>query len=376
VLPVKIAIIENDIIATNTIRGKLCRELLTQGHDVTVLTSGTPESLALARSKGFKVIDIGGSTQNLLDIGRYLQKLRRELKRLAPDVCLTFTIRPALWGNLVTRQLGIKTITNITGIGPLFERKDFAYRSARALYNVALQKTARVVFQNGDDMKIFLSKGFIRANRAIQVPGSGIDHAHYAPMVKTRTDEGFEFLFVGRLVRDKGVGEYARAASLLRERGLRVTCRIVGPIWNQNLRDNTVTREDLAAWEASGAIAYAGETQDVKPFIANADCVVLPSYREGTSNVLLEASSMARPCITTNTTGCKEIVEDGVTGFLCEVANARDLADKMQKMAELPAEARARMGAAARQKVIREFDKRIVIDAYLLAIEQVVKESA
>jgi len=367
-----IAIIENNIIATNTIREKLTATLMEKGYNVNVLTTGTEADLDQARQKGFHVIDVKGSTQNPLDIFTYMHNLSKALKEIKTDVCLTFTIRPAIWGNVVTRRLKIPTVTNITGIGPLFARNNIAYRAARTLYKFVLQKTARIFFQNYDDMDIFLEKGFVKKERAERVPGSGIDHEFYKPMPQRQPDGKFIFLFISRLVKDKGILEYVEAARILKDKLPAVECQVLGPVWLQNLKDNTVTEADIRKWVNEGIIDYLGDAKDVRPFIAYADCIVLPSYREGTSNVLLEASSMERACITCNTTGCKEIVADGETGFLCKVQDAADLADKMKMMFALTAQQRTEMGKKARQKVIVEFDKQIVIHAYLKAIEKII----
>ncbi|CAN5760548.1 glycosyltransferase family 4 protein [soil metagenome] len=366
-----IAIIENNIIATNTIRGKLTSTLVEKGYHVTVLTTGTEADLQQARQNGFNVMDVKGSTQNPLDIINYMHNLKKALKQTNTTVCLTFTIRPAIWGNVVTRHLNIPTITNITGIGPLFARNNIAYRAARTLYKFVLKKTAKIFFQNYDDMHIFLERGFVKPGRAERIPGSGIDHQFYQPMPARPADGKFIFLFISRLVKDKGILEYVEAARLLKNKLPNTEFKVLGPVWLQNLKDNTVTVAEVQQWVNEGVIDYLGDAKDVRRHIAAADCIVLPSYREGTSNVLLEASSMERPCITCNTTGCKEIVEDNVTGFLCKVQDAADLAAKMQQMYELAAEERVEMGKNARQKVIKEFDKQLVIDAYLKAIEKI-----
>ncbi len=369
-----IAIIENNIIATNTIRQKLSRSLIEKGFKVTILTSGLPHEIELAKINGFSVINIGNSSQNPLDIVRYMLNLHKALKQIKADVCLTFTIRPAIWGNIVTRVLKIPTITNITGIGPLFSRNNVAYRGARILYKFVLKKSARIFFQNYDDMNIFLEKKFAKPETVFRVPGSGVDYTAYSPLPKARSSNHMQFLFISRLVKDKGIVEYVMAAEIVKKQFPEVECAILGPLWQQNLKDNTVTKSEVDEWQNKGFINYLGETTNVKPFIANSDCIVLPSYREGTSNVLLEASSMARPCITTNTTGCKEIVDDDITGYICEVKNENDLANKMIKMLQLSAEQRSQMGYMARQKVIKQYDKKIVVNAYLKAIAEVLKK--
>lgn len=368
-----IALIENNILATHTIRQTLTRRLMDEGYRVTILTTGAPESLELARKNGFTVVDVQSSNQNPLDIIRYISNIRKALKSIQPDVCLTFTIRPAIWGNFVTRRLGIPTITNITGIGPLFDQHNLAYRTARTLYKFILKKTAVIFFQNTDDRQLFIDNRFVTPEKAQLIPGSGIDYRYYVPMPEIPVAQPFRFLFISRLIKDKGVLEYVEAARRLKGK-INAQFQIVGPVWLQNLRENIISMDDVKQWEKEGIIEYAGEQQDVRPFIAAASAVVLPSYREGTSNVLLEASAMEKPCITCDTTGCREIVTDGVTGFLCEVRNAADLADKMEKLFHLSPEEQTAMGKRAREKVIKEFDKQIVVDAYLEAIRQLTGE--
>lgn len=366
-----IAIIENNIIAVNTVREGLIRALMEKGYNVTVVTSGAESQMAIAKEKGFSVLDIGSSTQNIFDIIWYLFNLYRTLKHIGADVCLTFTIRPAIWGNIVTRILVIPTLTNITGIGPLFERNDIAYRGARILYGYVLKKTAKIFFQNFDDMNIFLEKGFASPDVVDRVPGSGVDFEYYSPWGEHEQNGIFNFIFISRLVRDKGINEYVAAARILKNEFPATTFSVLGPVWHQNLKDNTVTEQEIRSWVDEGIINYLGEATDVREFIAASDCLVLPSYREGLSNVLLEASSMGKPCITCDTTGCREIVEDGVTGFLCRVQDVDDLANKMRMMYQLPEKIRMEMGVKAREKVVREYDKKIVIKAYLDAIDQV-----
>lgn len=368
----RIVIIENNIIATNTIRKTLTRKLM-ERYDVTILSTGSKEALELAKQNGFKIVDIKGSTQDPRDIYTYLKNLNEVLKQIKPDVCLTFTIRPAIWGNLITRRRKIPTITNITGIGPLFERNNFAYRAARTLYKFILKKTAFIFFQNNDDREIFIHHKFVKPDQSLLIPGSGVDTDYYQPRTDIATSQPFSFLFISRLVKDKGILEFVEAARMLKGK-INASFKVIGPLWLQNLKENTVSENELNAWVEAGVIEYLGEQTDVRPFMAAAGCIVLPSYREGMSNVLLEASAMAKPCITTNTTGCRDIVEDNVNGFLCEVRNAGDLADKMLRMFHLTEEERTVMGRRGRDKVVKEFDKRIVIDAYLNAIEKVIHE--
>ncbi len=367
----KIVVMENGLLSTYTMRDGLMQRLLKEGYEVTVLAH-TNSFVSQVEKTGLKVINVGSGNINPFKVSNYIYKVYYALKKIKPDVCLTFSIRPAIWGNFITRFLRIPTITNITGVGPLFTSKNMAYRIARFIYRIALRKTRKVFFQNYDDMDLFLENKFVKKEIAERIPGSGVDYQKFSPMIiKDKDENSFIFLFIGRLIKDKGIFEFVAAAKIIREKYPRAVFNVIGPFWQQNLKSNTLTKSDLQNWITEGVIDYLGEKKDVRKFIAEADCVVLPSYREGTSNILLEAASMEKPAITSNTTGCKEIVEDEVTGFLCNVKDSDDLAKKMEKMLLLTCGQRNVMGKKARQKIIKEFDKQIVLNAYLKAINEV-----
>ncbi|MEP6927662.1 MAG: glycosyltransferase family 4 protein [Ginsengibacter sp.] len=368
----KIAVIENGLISTYTMREALMLRLIREGCEVYILTH-TNSFVLQVEKMGLKVINIGSGNLNPFKVSKYIYNLRRALKKIKPDVCLTFSIRPAIWGNFITRQLKIPTITNITGIGPLFISTNVVYRIARSMYKKALSKTKKVFFQNYDDMNLFLEWKFVKSSVAERIPGSGIDYNKFKPIIlKEKDPDTFIFLFIGRLIKDKGIFEYISAARIVRKKIPHTAFNVMGPFWTQNLKKNTITHSQLHNWIDEGVIDYLGEKKDVRKFIAEADCIVLPSYREGTSNTLLEAASMGKPVITANTTGCREIVNDKVTGFLCRVKDENDLAEKMEQMIHLSADERNEMGKKARIKIIKEFDKQIVIDAYLKAIREAI----
>ncbi len=363
----KIAVIENSLFSTYTMRDSLMKRLMTDGYEVYVLTH-TNSFAAQVEKTGIKVINIGSGNLQPIKVSKYIYNLFTSLRRIKPDVVLTFSIRPAIWGNFITRFLRIPTITNITGVGPLFSSRNIAYKTARSFYQVALKKTSKVFFQNFDDMNLFIQHKFVNPERAERIPGSGVDYTRFSPIKRDKENECFSFLFIGRLIKDKGIFEYVEAARIIHKKFPKVHFGVIGPFWNQNLKSNTITKSELQNWIDEGIIDYMGEKTDVRNSVAKGDCIVLPSYREGTSNTLLEAASMEKPVITCNTTGCKEIVEDGITGFLCKVKDAQDLADKMEKMLLLSSIQREEMGKLAREKIIREYDKEIVIKAYLKAI--------
>jgi glycosyltransferase involved in cell wall biosynthesis len=367
----KVAIIENHELGIYSIRHDLVKAIAEQ-YDTTVLTEVDDSFKNGDLEKLVHFVDVGKAVLNPATALKYNARLRKALLKSKPDICLTFTIRPAIYGNMVTRSLKIPTISTITGTGPLFDSKSISYAIARQLYKRVLKKTRFVFFPNYDDLNGFIEKGYITKEQGRRVPGSGINFEQFSPQPSARGYDGkFVFLFISRLLRDKGTMEYVEAASLLKAEFPHAEFHIVGPLWTGNKKSLTVTANELNSWIEKKWIVYHDKQKDVRPFIADADCVVMPSYREGMSNVLLEAASMERPLIATNVTGCRDIVDDGINGFICKVKSGTDLAEKMKKMMNLSPAQREAMGKKGREKMIREFDKKIVIEKYLEAIKQV-----
>lgn len=369
----KVAIIENHELGIYSIRHDLVKAIAEQ-YEVTILTevdnSFKDDDLATL----VRFIDVGKSVMNPVTAIRYQQRLKKALLEINPDVVLTFTIRPAIYGNMVTRKMKLPTLSTITGTGPLFESNSLSYRIARWLYKFVLKKTRFVFFPNYDDLEAFINVGYIKREQAKRVPGSGVNYEKFSPMSSPRNNGKFVFLYISRLIKDKGVMEYVEAASILKSQIPTAEFHIVGPLWTGNKKSLTVTADELNEWIEKKWIIYHDKQKDVRPFIANSDCVVMPSYREGMNNVLLEAASMARPLITTNVTGCRDIVDDGVNGLLCRVKDGKDLAEKMKQMISLSLSQRETMGQKGREKMIREFDKKLVIKIYLQAIAEVIHE--
>jgi glycosyltransferase involved in cell wall biosynthesis len=301
---------------------------------------------------------------------RYLRTLRRE----RPAAFLGYTIKPNVYGSLAAHSLGIPVINNVSGLGTAFIRDTWITRVVKGLYRLALRRSHTVFFQNEDDRRVFVDNKLVTPDRTALVPGSGIDLQRFEPADVLRRQQGFQFLLIARLLYDKGVGEFVDAARLIKPTHPEARCTLLGFLDAKNR--TAVSRDDVDRWVSEGIIEYLGSSDDVRPFIAEADCVVLPSYREGTPRTLLEAAAMAKPLIATDVPGCREVVEDGQNGFLCRVKDARDLATKMIGMMEMaPADRRA-MGEAGRQKMERQFDERLVIDAYLGRLEAAVGEGS
>lgn len=308
--------------------------------------------------------------RDLLLLLQYLRLLRRE----RPAIYLGYTIKPNVYGSLAAQALGIRVVNNISGLGVTFLRNNLLTKIVRSLYKLALYRSTRVFFQNAEDQELFVKAGLVRREATDRVPGSGIDLTKYQPGPPPGlTGRPFRFLLAARMIKHKGIGDFVKGAKIVRRRFPETEFQLLGFL---NPRDpNAISVEELTAWQDEGVIRYLGETDDVRPYLANADCAVLPSgYPEGVPRSLLEAAAMARPIITTDTVGCRNVVDDGVNGFLCRKANPEHLAEKMMQVIGLTPERRLKMGNTGRCKVEREFDENIVIRKYVDTIAGILNQ--
>jgi len=230
------------------------------------------------------------------------------------------------------------------------------------MYKLAFKFPKLIYFQNDDDKKFFEENEIIKNNATHVLPGSGINLDHFKPVEKIKNKK-FTFLLISRLIHDKGIIEYIDAIKYLKEKGCDASFQILG---NKDTEHRRGISEDIInSWIDSNVVEYLGSTDDVRPYINSADCVVLPSYREGTPKSLLEAASSAKPIIATNVAGCTNIVEDNVNGMLCNVKDVEDLANKLEAMVNLPKSRLEKMGQESRKIVENRFDEQIVINSYL-----------
>ncbi len=309
-------------------------------------------------------MDVHG-TNPLKDIYLIWQYYRL-LRRLRPDAVLAYTIKPNIYGSLAAGMLGIPVINNIAGLGSTFLGSRWLNRIAVALYRLALARSATIFFQNEDDMRVFIGAGILSTERARLLPGSGVDVARFAPMSTAISPRPFRFLLMGRLLGDKGVREYVSAARRLRSEGSEIEAALLGFLDVKS--PSAISKTELARWVDDGDVVYLGEADDVRGFIASADCVVLPSYREGTPRSLLEAASMGKPIITTNVPGCRDTVIDGVSGYLVAAKDVTALTAAMRVVSTSPKTVRDAMGAAGRAMVIAKYSETRVLQAYSEAL--------
>ncbi len=286
-------------------------------------------------------------------------------RKVKPDVILHYTIKPNVYGTLAASLLGIPVVNNVCGLGTVFLKNDMVSDIAMLLYKISFRFARKVFFQNPDDLKLFLDKKLVPPHTVDLLPGSGIDLDKFKPTLYKRNVK-FTFLLISRLITDKGVLEYIQAVKKLRAAGVYAHFQILGSM--DPLHKRGIKTEVIEEWISSGTIEYLGTTDDVRQYIDLADCIVLPSYREGTPRTLLEAASSSKPIIATDVPGCNHVVTNNYNGLLCRLKDADDLAAKMEHMAGFSNETLKQFGINGRTKMEAEYSESIVINKYLQAL--------
>jgi glycosyltransferase involved in cell wall biosynthesis len=344
-------------------RGGLVRALAAAGYEPLVIAPRDPAADAMMRALEVERISLRMDRSGLNPLAdlRLLRTYRRHLERLRPTAYLGFTIKPNVYGSFAAGSLGIPALPNVSGLGTAFIRGGPLQRLVTQLYRIGFRRAPVVFFQNGEDRELFVERRIVRPDQARLLPGSGVDLELFVP---APLPEGpTTFLFIGRLLTDKGVVEFVEAARALRSELPDARFQLLGAVDEGNR--TAIRQAALDSWRAEGVIEYLGTTDDVRPFIAKAGAVVLPSYREGLPRSLLEAAAMARPLIATDVPGCREVVEDGINGYRCAARDPASLAAAMRRLAQLPRAQRLAMGEAGRRKVQDRFSEAFVVRAYL-----------
>jgi glycosyltransferase involved in cell wall biosynthesis len=363
----RITLVNNTSWNIYNFRMKLVSRLQQEGFEVYALAPEDAYTYRLLEA-GLKFVPISmqGSGSNPLSEIRIIWQLYHAFRKIKPQLSLHYTIKPNVYGTVAAHLADIPSINNVSGLGTAFLNKNLVSRIAQNLYRTAFQLPTKVFFQNHDDQKLFQQLGLIGTkSRSEVLPGSGVDILRFQPNGQT-SGEAFSFLMISRLLYDKGVVEYVEAARLLKEQGVDAHFQLLGAPDYGHRRG--IPAAQLEAWRREKVIDYLGTTDDVRPFLHRADCVVLPSYREGTPRTLLEAASCGKPLLATDVPGCNNIVQDRLNGLLCQVRDANDLALKMLQMLDLPQEVRQEFGRQSRRIVESRFNENIVIDRYLAEI--------
>ncbi len=291
-------------------------------------------------------------------------------RKINPDIVINFSIKPNIYSSIACGILGIKTVSVVTGLGYAYVKGGILERITNTLYKIAFRFNKRVVFLNEDDMKFFINKSILNPPKAYLIKSEGVNTTFFSSEVcSERKRDKIIFLMICRLLWDKGINEFVESARMVKEKYDNAEFWLLGSFDEGN--PSAVSEEKIREWQEKGWIIYHGSTNDVRQYICMADAVILPSYREGTPRVLLEAMAMEKPIITTDTVGCRDVCEDGVNGFLIPPRNAKALSEAVIKFITLSETEKSEMGRSGRIKVLKEFDESVVVDKYLKLIREV-----
>lgn len=333
-------------------------ETLTKENKVIVLGSKTGHIDDLL-NLGCEVIEtpLERHGTNPLTELKLVKKYKKIIKDKKPDVVLTYTVKPNVYVGMACASLGVPYVANVTGVGPAIDNGGLLKFITLSLYRYGLRKAKKVFFQNRADMELMEREHIVKVPHEL-IPGSGVNLDRYSVLEYPKSDE-IHFVFIARIVKEKGIEQYLDAAHAIREKYPNTVFHICGNC-------TPAYKERIKAEEDNGTIIYHGRIPDVTVVHRISSCTILPSfYPEGMNNVLLESCSLGRPIITTDRPGCREIVDDGVNGFMVRQRDSQDLIEKIEKFLSLSWEERKNMGLAGRDKVEREFSRQIVVNKYL-----------
>lgn len=360
----KILILTNNIDGLYRFRMEVVKAMRDKGHDVAI--SGPFDDM----NKYFEEIGCilintvfnRKGTNPIKDIGLILL-YRKLILQNKPDAVLSYTIKPNLYGGMACQICGIPQIVNITGLGSAVENPGWLQKLTIVLYKVGLRKAKTVFFQNKANMEFCEKKGMVKSNKVL-IPGSGVN-LQYHTLQEYPADGCIKFIFISRLLKEKGIEEYFEAATRIKRLYPNTEFHILGAC-------EEAYDEKLSNLQKKGIVVYHGEQPDVRKYIGETHCTIHPSYYpEGMSNVLLESCAAGRAIITTNRPGCGEIIDDGKNGFVVNEKDTDSLVAAIEKFIHLPYKQKIEMGMNARKKVEKEFDRQIVVDAYLKEINSI-----
>lgn len=359
-----ILILTNNIGGLHSFRKEVVKAIVDAGYEVYISEPDDDERVQYFEQLGCHIIktDFDRRGVNPLADFKLMLRYRRLIKQLKPKSVLTYTIKPNVYGGMACRLTRTPLLANVTGLGDAVENGGWLQKLTVSLYKIGIGKAKRVFFQNAYNRDFCIKYG-IADDSSLLLPGSGVNLKHhvyqeYAP------DGVIKFLFIARLLKDKGTDEFFEMAKTIKKKYPNTEFQIVGYVEGNY-------QQQLDELVKNGIINYLGSTPDIRPFLSGVHCTIMPSYHEGMSNVNLESAANGRPVITTNVAGCQETVDDGRTGILVEAKSTESLIKGVERFLALPYNQKLQMGKLAREKVEKEFDRQIVVDAYLNEIENI-----
>jgi galacturonosyltransferase len=354
----KVLILVNHDVVIYNFRRELVERLLADGYEV-YISSPYGERIDDLIAMGCKYIkaSIARHGTNIIEELKLLSYYKRIIKDVNPDVVLSYTIKPNIYGGMACKSLNVPYIANITGLGTAVEKDGLMQKISIILYKIAFKKISCVFFQNIENRQFFIdNKIAIEKHRLI--PGSGVNLEHFK-VLEYPPEETTEFVFISRIMKEKGIDQYLEAAEYIRSKYTNTKFHVCG-FCEEAYEDKLKMLQD------KGIVTYHGMLRDVREILKKTHCTIHPTYYpEGMSNVLLESAACGRPIITTDRSGCREIVDDGANGYVVEQQNSQDLIEKIEEFLKLEYKDKKQMGLEGRDKVVKEFDRKIVVEAYL-----------
>ena len=370
----KIAILINTSWNIYNFRRGLVQKFLSDGNEVMAIAPKDEYSQKLLDlGCSFHHVNMEGSGMNPVGDFTLLLRLIKVLRNEMPDVLLTYPIKPNIYGSIASGFLGIPCICNVSGLGTVFLWKGYVKKLAVSLYSFAFRFSKWIFFQNEEDQADFLSAVKVKKGKTSILPGSGVDLNHFSYSKLEKASGPTVFLMISRLIVEKGVREFVEAARIIKETNSKIEFWLLGSFDPSHRR--SIDRQELNEWIDEGVIRWIDHMEDTRPVISKAEVIVLPSYREGTPKTLLEAGAMGRAMIASDVPGCRQVVVDGVNGFLCHVKNGKDLANKIKLYMSLSFEERTEMSKASRAWIEKKYDETLVIDLYVRKIEELTQNS-
>lgn len=357
----KVLILANNDIGLYKFRKELIIELLKENKVFISLPYGENVDELVSFGCVYLKTNIDRRGVNPIKDFKLLLAYRMLIKDLKPDVVLTYTIKPNVYGGMICRFLKTPYLVNVTGLGTAIENNGILSKITKKLYKISLKKAACVFFQNESNKNFFKEQKIYSGNQVL-LPGSGVNVEHYK-YLEYPMNSVIHFLFIGRIMKAKGFDEIIEAIEILEKNKIKYVFDIVG-FCEENYNE---ALKKLSSYES---VSFHGLQKNVIPFIKECDAIVLPSYHEGMSNVLLEAASSGRGIITTNISGCKEIVIENRSGYCVEKQSGIALYNALLKYSKMPLNERESFGLNSRQHVEEYFDREKVIDLYMKEIRR------
>lgn len=361
----RVLILANNDVGLYKFRKELIQELVKKYEVYVSLPDGG--FIPQLKEIGCKFIDTSISRRgtNPITDFKLLMNYKRIIKAVKPDVVLTYTIKPNIYGGLACKTSGVPYIANITGLGTAVENGGLLQKITLFLYRSALKKARCVFFQNKENQEFFIKEKVIKGDYRL-IPGSGVNLDYYT-VLDYPSDEVVNFLFIARVMKEKGIENYLDAAEYIKKKYPKTAFHILG-FCEQDYENKLKEMQD------KGIIKYHGMQSDVREFHKFSHCTIHPTYYpEGMSNVLLETAACGRPIITTDRSGCREIIDNGLNGYIIEQQNSKDLIEKIESFLNLNYEDKEHMGISGRVKVEKEFNRKIIVDSYVEKIEEILR---